>query len=224
MKISFLGCFIFIVAAPATAQELSLKFPDAFRPLVVDSLRREVRVFAVYQPGKFSGFLRFVPNYHLLVWDDGSAARESLFSTPVPDTALITALERAGAVPGNNLTMDAWDKRKDPKHPAPQTRIAGTAVEVLVWWNSLSEPKPLAELLDDPGGRGLDFRFGGNRDLIHHWNSGCLVCLYSCPGSKVGNAAYTVRDYATGATTFSPRKERLPKANSEVVIIFRLHT
>ncbi len=220
MKI--LLCWCFIIVTSATAQEYPLKFPDTSTPLVVDSLRHEVRVLAVYHPGKFSGLLRFVPNYHLLVWDEGSAARESLFSTPVPDTTLIMALESVGAVAGNNLTMDAWDKRKDSKHPAPQTRIAGTPVEIFVWWKGLPEPKPLAELLDDPGGRGLDLRFGGNRDLIHHWHSGCLVCLYSCPGSKVGNAAYTVRDYATGATKFSPRKERLPKADSEVTIIFRV--
>lgn len=222
MKILLCWCFIFIVATRVAAQDDELKLPDASTPLVVDSLRHEVRILAVYHPGKFSGFLRFVPNYHLLVWDDGSAARESLFSTPVPDTTLIAALESVGAVAGNNLTMDAWDKRKDPKHPAPQTRIAGTPVEILVWWKGLSEPKPLAELLDDPGGRGLDFRFGGNRDLIHHWHSGCLVCLYSCPGSKVGNAAYTVRDYATGTTKFLPRKERLPKSDSAVVLILRL--
>jgi hypothetical protein len=222
MKILFCWCFVLIDAALATAQEQAVKCPDASMPIVVDSMRREVRVLAIYHPGKFSGFLRFVPNYHLLVWDDGGAAREALFSTPVPDTTLITALESTGAVTGNNLTMDAWDKRKDPKHPAPQTRIAGTPVEILVWWKELSEPKPLAELLDDPGGRGLDFRFGGNRDLIHHWHSGCLVCLYSCPGSKVGNAAYTVRDYATGATKFSPQTERLPKSGSEVVLILRV--
>jgi hypothetical protein len=40
----------------------------------------------------------------------------------------------------------------------------------------------------------------------------------------VGNAAYTVRDYATGATKFSPRKERLPKSDSEVAIIFRVRS
>jgi hypothetical protein len=222
MRILIFWCCIFPNVIPVVAQENSLKFPDASTPVIIDSLRHEVRVFAKYQPGKFSGFLRFVPNYHLLVWDDGKAAREALFATPVPDTALIDALEKLGAVPGNNLTMDAWDKRKDPKHPAPQTQIAGTPVEIFIWWKNLSAPQPLAELLDDPGGRGLEFRFGGNRHLIHHWHSGCLVCLYSCPGSKVGNAAYTVRDYATGATKFAPRRERLPKSGSEVAIIFRV--
>jgi hypothetical protein len=214
-------CIIFN-ALSVIAQESPLKFPDAFTPVIIDSLRHEVRVFAKFQPDKFSGFLRFVPNYHLLVWGDGKAAREALFATPAPDTALIDALEKLGAVPGNNLTMDAWDKRQDPAHPAPQTSIAGTPMEIFIWWKNLSAPKPLAELLNDPGGRGLDFRFGGNRDLIKYWHSGCLVCLYSCPGSKVGNAAYTVRDYATGATKFSPRQNRLPKSGSEVAIIFRI--
>jgi len=213
---------IVLNAASVTAQEPQRKFPDVFTPVVTDSLRREVRVLAKYQPDKFSGILRFVPNYHLLVWNDGKAAREALFATPVPDTTLIDAFEKLGAIAGNNLTMDAWDKRKDPKHSAPQTKITGTPVEIFVWWKSSSAPKPIAELLDDPGGRGLDFRFGGNRDLIQHWHSGCLVCLYSCPGSKVGNAAYTVRDYATDVTKFTPREDRLPKSGSEVAIIFRI--
>jgi len=217
---TFIICLIIGMTVP---QERPAAMPNASTPLVVDSRRREVRVLAMYQPGKFSGFLRFVPNYHLLVWDDGKAAAEALFETPVPDIKLIAALESLGAVAGNNLTMEAWDKRKDAQHPAPQIKISGTPVEIWVWWENLATPKQLAELLDDPGGRGFDFRFGGNRDLIKHWHSGCLVCLYSCPGSKVGNAAYTVRDYATGATKFVPREERLPKSGSAVAIIFRVH-
>ncbi len=215
----FVALLICILWSP---QARPAAMPSASTPLVIDALRQEVRLFAVYHPGKFSGFLKFVPNYHLLVWDDGRAAGEALFSTTVSDTALIAALERLGAVAGNNLTMEAWDKRKDAKHPAPQTKIAGTPVEILAWWKGLQQPRALAELLEDPGGRGFDFRFGGNRDLIPHWHSGCLVCLYSCPGSKVGNAAYTVRDYATDVTKFSPRKMRLPKSGSEVALILRV--
>ncbi len=213
---------ISLLIGTAPVQEREARMPNATTPLVVDSLRHEVRIFARYQPEKFTGLLRFVPNYHLLVWDNGRAAREALFETPVPDIALIASLEQLGAVAGNNLTMEAWDKRKDAKHPAPQTKIAGAPVEISVWWKNLAAPKPLSELLNDPGGRGLDFRFGGNKDLIKQWHSGCLVCLYSCPGSKVGNAAYTVRDYSTGATKFTPRAERLPPAESDVALIFRL--
>jgi hypothetical protein len=221
MLLSYLNC-LFVIVEMMAAQEHLPSFPDASKPLVVDSLRREVRLFATYQPDRFSGFFKFVPNYHLLVWDDGRAAGEALFSTPVADTALLAGLERLGAIAGNNLTMAAWDKRHDAKHSAPRTRIEGTPVEILAWWKGLAAPRPLDQLIEDSGGRGFDFRFGGNRDLIHHWHSGCLVCLYSCPGSKVGNAAYTVRDYVTGATKFSPRKDSLPKAGGEVVIILRV--
>jgi hypothetical protein len=220
----FLTWFVFLLglAATVTAQEHLQEFPNASKPLVVDSLQHEVRLLATYQPDRFSGILKFVPNYHLLVWNGGGAAGEALFSTPIADTTLLAALESLGAVAGNNLTMAAWEKRHDAKHLAPQTRIAGTSMEILVWWKGLEAPRMLSDLLEDPGSRGIDFRFGGNRALIHHWHSGCLVCLYSCPGSKVGNAAYTVRDYVTGATKFSPRKERMPKPGSEVVIILRV--
>lgn len=205
----------------ASAQQHSV-LPSKSQPLVLDTLRREVRVLATYQPQQFAGWFKFVPNYHLLVWSDGRAAGEALFAATVSDTELVAALAAAGGIAGNNLTMAAWDKRHDPEHPAPQSRIAGTPVEIRVGWEGAGQPLPLAELLKDPGGKGFDFRFGGNRALIPHWHSGCLVCLYSCPGSKVGNAAYTVRDYVTGATKFEPLLPRLPQKGTQVVIYFRI--
>lgn len=217
LALVLLGC---LARHNVLAQTVAL--PPDTSSLIADSARREVRIRAIYQPERFSGFLRVTPNYHLLVWQGGGAAREALFRTAVPDTALIAALERLGAVAGNNLTLEAWRKRHDASHLAPQTRIAGTRVDILVGWEGLAEPLPLAALLDDPGKQGFEFRFGGNRSLIHHWHSGCLVCLYSCPGAKIGNAAYTVRDYVVHKTKFTPKKERLPKSGSPVVLHFRI--
>lgn len=224
MTLSRLALAIFLLGCLARHNVLAqtAALPPDTSPLIADSARREVRIGAIYQPERFSGFLRATPNYHLLVWQGGGAAGAALFRTVVPDTVLIAALERLGAVAGNNLTMEAWSKRHEANHPAPQTRMAGTRVDILVGWEGLPEPLPLAVLLDDPGKQGLDFRFGGNRSLIHHWHSGCLVCLYSCPGAKIGNAAYTVRDYAVHKTKFTPKKERLPKSGSPVVLHFRI--
>ena len=56
-----------------------------------------------------------------------------------------------------------------------------------------------------PGGRGLDLRLAGNRANIPKWKSGCVICLYSCPGSKIGNARYTARDWARKVTRFRAR-------------------
>ena len=65
-------------------------------------------------------------------------------------------------------------------------------------------------------------RFGGHRANIPKWKSGCVVCLYSCPGSKVGNARYTVRDYARNATRFRAREGALPPDGTKVRVVFRL--
>ena len=60
--------------------------------------------------------------------------------------------------------------------------------------------------------------FGGHRDNIPQWLSGCVICLYPCPGSKVGNVAYTVRDYAEGTTHFGVQPGVLPADGAEVTI------
>src|SRR5258707_8144387 len=139
-----------------------------------------------------------MPGYHALVWKGGRMAHAALLKADVTDRQIIEALEGLGAKPGNNLPMEAWEERKNPKDTAPDTVIAGAGVEVLLGLPSRSDLIPLTTALVDPGGRGLQMRFGGNAANIPKWKSGCIVCLYSCPGSKVGNARYTVRDYEKG--------------------------
>jgi hypothetical protein len=129
--------------------------------------------------------------------------------------------------------MDSWDARRDPRNPAPDQVIAGPPVEVLVRLpgpaGAAGHPGhpgetrlvPLAQLLDDPGGRGLDLRLGGHRANIPQWHSGCIVCLYSCPGSKLGNARYTVRDYVHETTRFRAKPDLLPPDGTRVAI--RIH-
>lgn len=56
------------------------------------------------------------------------------------------------------------------------------------------KPLPLGQILDDPGGCGFDMCFGGHHANIPTWKSGCVVSVYSCPGSKNGNASHTVRE------------------------------
>ncbi len=69
----------------------------------------------------------------------------------------------------------------------------------------------LDQIVDDPARLGFDLRFGGHRANIPAWKSGCVVCLYSCPGGKVGNARYTVRDWTKQTTRFTVKKGVLPE-------------
>jgi hypothetical protein len=163
-----------------------------------------------------------MPGYHAIVWRGGRAAGAALFRADVTDVQVLDALEGLGGKPGNALDMATWDERRDPKNPAPDRRIAGQPVEILVRLPGHDHPVTLAELLEDPGGRGLEMRLGGHRANIPKWHSGCIACLYSCPGSKLGNARYTVRDYERETTRFRAKTGLLPQDGTPVTILVRL--
>jgi hypothetical protein len=163
-----------------------------------------------------------MPGYHAIVWRGGRAAAVALFRAEVTDVQVLDALEALGGKPGNALGMASWDERKDPKNPAPGQTIAGPPVEILVRLPGRSAPTPLSDLLEDSGGRGLEMRLGGHRANIPKWHSGCIACLYSCPGSKLGNARYTVRDYVDDKTRFRAKDGALPADGTKVTILVRL--
>ncbi|HEV8117954.1 MAG TPA: YdjY domain-containing protein [Thermoanaerobaculia bacterium] len=163
-----------------------------------------------------------MPGYHAIVWRGGKAAHAALLEAEVTDRQVIEALEALGGKPGDNLPMESWEERKNPKNPAPDLVVAGPAVDILLRLPGRRDPVPLQSVLEDPGGRGLSMRFGGNAANIPKWKSGCIVCLYSCPGSKVGNAKYTVRDYANEVTRFRVRPGVLPPDGTPVRVILRL--
>ena len=215
---------ILLAAAPGalSAQATNRFGLDEKHPLKVDSKAGEVRLLAELQPAAFSGgWLKSTPNYHAVVWKGGGAASEALLASYADDASFYDAMVSIGAVPGNNLTMAAWNDRKDPNSSAPDTRVKGSLVDVFVWWDGLPSPLPLADLLTDSAGKGIDMRFGGNKALIPEWHSGCIACLYSCPGGKVSNHAYTIRDYVKGTTKFSVNSNAVPKGTRQAVVFFR---
>ena len=163
-----------------------------------------------------------MPGYHAIVWNEGHAASAALLKADVSDRQVLAGLRSLGAKPGKDLPMETWEDRDNPKSPAPDTAISGPAVEVLLRLPGRKELTPLSSVLEDSGGRGLAMRFGGNEVNIPKWNSGCIVCLYSCPGSKVGNAAYTVRDYASGTARFRVKPGILPPDGTPVRVVLRL--
>lgn len=159
-----------------------------------------------------------IAGYHFIVWDGGGSADHALLLAQVSDVQVLDALESLGAQPGNGLQIDSWDDRHDPNAEAPRQVIAGPSVVIEVLVPGRNDALGLEEILVDPGERGFDMRFGGHRDNIGQWHSGCVVCLYSCPGSKVGNASYTVADFVQGATHFEVRPGVLPADGTEVTV------
>jgi hypothetical protein len=207
-----------LIVAPLAALALACAGPPPTQE--VTTLADGIEFSAIVSTAEFNG--GDMDGYHLIVWEGGRAIDQSLLHARVSDLQVVDALEQLGAQPGNALQIDSWDERNDPDSEAPDRLIQGPRVRVEILIDGSDEPLTLGDVLEDPAGRGFDMRFGGHRDNIPRWHSGCVVCLYSCPGSKVGNAAYTVRDFVLGTTHFAVRPGVLPADGTEVRVRIRL--
>lgn len=222
-------------ATPAAeVEEAGALWPTANNPLVVDREAKEVRVAARVQGEYFT-----TPTYHAVVWEEGKAGKAPLFQAHVSDRLFYEALRFIGAMPGDNLKLPSpypeskdggaiWGEyTKDPQYS--QQVVGGDRLQVFVTWQGAPKLYPLAEVVEDPlgaEGRGVEVHFDGNYDYIEVFGSGCLTCLYSCPGGKTSNAAYTPYDYAqhkeAGRAGFTGKANILPPDGTEVVIVYRL--
>jgi hypothetical protein len=209
-------------ALAGTAAVLCLASGSAAPPAAVTRRDGAVELSAAVHAAGFGRAFLGMPGYHLIVWRGGKAAGEALFQAEATDAQVLDALEALGAKPGDNLPMASWDERNDQHSKAPDMIIAGPAVEVLVRVPGRAEPLTLDQILEDSTGRGFAMRLGGHRANIPRWKSGCIACLYSCPGSKVGNARATVRDYVRHPDRYRVRPGVLPADGTPVTIILRL--
>jgi len=193
------------------------------RPRVAtgDQVSSSVRIDATLQAGAFASSTGDDARYHALVYEGGGAAPKSLLTTPVSDREIAAKLREMGAVDGGGVPMAAWTFRELPLVPWPNARVRGTPLRIRVEWEGWDRPRGVGDLLNDPGGEGVSFRFGGNEEHDDAWDSGCVACLYSCPGGVVSNERYTVRDAVRDSTRFMPRDD-LPPDGTGVTVTLEL--
>ena len=188
--------------APGRAPRPVLRSPPPAR-IEVDHMRRTITLVAEATPTAFLASGGPDDRYHALVSRSGGAVGKSLMATDVNDRQIAEALRSLGADDAGGVPMSAWNRRAIPFLPGPGSRVAGTRVEVLVTWEGARRSYTLGELLGDPGPGEVEIRFGGNEEHDHHWPSGCIICLYSCPGGVLSNALRTIRDHSRGHS-FAP--------------------
>jgi hypothetical protein len=165
----------------------------------VDAAARAVTVRATLHPIALED--AEPASHHLLTSTTGRAGHKAFLRTAVSDVAVLDALEALGGRAGDTLVEETWTRRQDPAAPEPDLRAEGSALEITVRLPG-DRVVDIAELLEDVDERGYAWRLAGNRALIDTWRSGCVVCLQSCPGGRVGNARATIRDHAQGRARF----------------------
>jgi hypothetical protein len=189
--------------------------------VVVDHARKEVRFQATVQPEAMDRMFG-VKGHHAIVWKGGKSHRWALFVSEASDHDVRIALDSLGARRGENLTPDSWNARDDASNREPDKRVEGSRIGVYVEWKS--RRTPLGRVIVEKGETAprLDFRYGGNERFQKEFRSGCIVCLYSCPGGAVGNHAHPIRDYVRDGVVYASVPERLPPAGSKVTIVLKV--
>ena len=186
----------------------------------VQVVNGEVHFTATVQPEAMSRPFG-VQGHHAIVWKGGKSKTWALFVADASDHDVRAALDSLGAHRGENLTEDSWNARDDAKNHEPDKRVEGTPIDVFVQWNRsrialsqlLAEKNRVAPL--------LDFRYGGNERWQKDFKSGCIVCLYSCPGGAVGNHAHPIRDYMRDGVVYTSLVSKLPPSGTKVTIILK---
>ncbi len=186
--------------------------------IVRDPVMRQIRFPAQLFPSHFNR-PEGLADHHLIVWREGKAGDLALIQTDISDREILQALEELGGKPGNNLGADAWLMRHNPLSKVPDQAVTGTRVELTLRLEG--REVRLDKLLTDLGGRGYQFHLGGHEALIPLWRSGCVICLESCPGGRISNARYTMRDLAAGRARFR-LKPGLPADGTAVEVVLTL--
>jgi len=186
----------------------------------IQVINGEVRFTATVQPSAMSRPFG-VQGHHAIVWRGGNAKTWALFVADASDDDARAALGSVGAHRGENLTEDSWNARKDAGNREPDKRVEGTPVDVYVAW--ANQRLPLSQLIAEKDHTSplLDFRYGGNERFQKDFKSGCIVCLYSCPGGAVGNHAHPIRDYVRDGVVYSSVISKLPPDGTKITIILK---
>jgi len=168
--------------------------------MVVDEAEGYVDIPATFRSDQFNRGLG-LKNHHYITWSGGRAGESALFTSSIADSLVHRALEQIGAVPGENLSLDSWEKRRDLSSPEPDIYATGTPLDIKIF--SDGEWLTTETLLHDHQDKEFAFVFAGNMEYIPNWQSGCITCLQSCPGSKISHSGYTMRDLAQKRVEFS---------------------
>lgn len=191
--------------------------------VAVDRAANEVRFTASVQPGAMNRPFG-VRGHHAIVWREGGSAAWALFKADASDREVRLALDSLGGRRGENLRLESWTERENRSHPAPDLRVDGSRVEIFVEWDGSRGRVPLHSLLNEKrrSRPQLEFRYGGNQRFQPEFRSGCIVCLYSCPGGAIGNRSKTIRDWVTDGVIYTAKKQSLPKSGTRVTITLKL--
>lgn len=166
----------------ANTDEVSLD-----NPMLVDEEES-----AIYLYTEVNGDALDQGTQHGVVYTEGGNEDVSLFLSQVEPEDVHQALTQLGAEAGNNLVMEDLDL---PEGEGKE--VEGTPLDITISWDGQDEI-PFSDVLssDNDGIAAPDFRFGGHLEANNELDTGCTICLYSCPIGIISNAAVPTDEFS----------------------------
>ncbi|MFZ3101687.1 MAG: YdjY domain-containing protein [Desulfitobacteriaceae bacterium] len=188
--------------APATEQAAQVSKTN---PIIVDKVAKTVKMYTEVN-GKY-----FVePTRHGIVFKDGSNGEKSILKGWGNQNDFYNALIDIGAKPGNNLTLETV------------AAVQGDPLDVTITWNGAGKAIPLYDAILDSQNKKADFRFGGNQAQAKTKNTGCILCLDSCPVGITSDATYPQKSFDSKQVEFRGNKAVLPADGTPVIVTFKV--
>lgn len=150
---------------------------------------------------------------HAVVYEGGKFGSKSIFTGLGDQIDFYNGLIEVGAVAGNNMLKDT----------AAETNVEGDSIVTTFTWDGADKEYQIDEVINDSNGKPIEMRFGGNLKASEENQTGCIMCLDSCPVGIVSNATYTYgavekRD----EVVFTGNKDVLPEDGTLVAVTFKV--
>jgi len=176
-------------------------------PLLINILEGTVSFLA-----EVNGEYFLTPTRHAAVFAGGTNGDKAVFRALADHISFFEGLQKTGAVPGNNMTFLNREI----------TYSGGSKLKVTVSWEGAAREYGIDEVIVDSNNKPMDMRFGGNRVNAEAKNTGCLICLDSCPVGIASNATYTYGAVEKrGEVKFIGNRNILPPDGTLVVVKVR---
>ena len=173
-------------------------------PIKVNEQEKSISIAATVN-GKYF----YESTRHAVIFKDGKYGDKPIFKAFVDPKTFHDALIRLGFKAGNNMTMENMER----------TFVQGDLLDVTVTWEGAKKEYQLDEVIKDSNGKPILIRFGGNLQNAIQYNTGCLICLDSCPVGITSNASYTMGAVEKRKeVAFTGNKEVLPPDGTLVVV------
>ncbi len=125
------------------------------------------------------------PSRHGVVFKDGSNGEKCILRGLCSEKDFYAALLSIGAEPADKLVVGV-------AQPDGTAFVEGQKLDVTVSWEGSNGEIPWSDIMKTGDGKPYvsDFRFGGNIKAAYAKNTGCILCIESCPVGITSNAAY----------------------------------